>query len=581
MNKSKNKENYKKLKIYALSEKKFLSIGFVFSFSRTILEIIGPMIIGYIINNILKSDMDRGNFRKVALLLSLYFLIFVLSGVLLNRSRVYFQIASNKIAAKVQKDVYDKVSSFPISYFDTLPAGKIASRITNDTNKLKIMFQLLFSDILNSLILIVGLYITLVFTDTIAALMLLILMPFVFIIFKSYLNNTYAYTKDIKIYTADINAKINEYIQNMEVIQAFNKENFIFKKFESINRKIFDLNIKLSKLRSYSGYRAMDIIQFLAIIIVLIYFGIGSITKVYLVTIGSLYMAIDYTSKIFNNMNAIIMRFGDVEDALSSANHIFELLEMKSMDKLENKKINLSRDIYFDDIYFSYDKEDVIKGLSFKVNKGSSVAFVGQTGSGKSTLINLLLNFYSPRKGKILIGDTDISKINKDFLRKDMAVVLQDAFLFKASIKENISLGEEFTDKEIINSLKKVGGEKLLNRGIESEILENGSNLSQGEKQLISFARAYIRDPKILILDEATSNIDTETENIIQDGINKLKKNRTTFIVAHRLSTIKNVDKIIVLSHGKILESGNHEQLMIKNGAYKKMYLKQMKEKEK
>ncbi|MDU5503557.1 MAG: ABC transporter ATP-binding protein [Anaerococcus vaginalis] len=581
MNKSKNKENYKKLKIYALSEKKFLSVGFVFSFSRTILEIIGPMIIGYIINNILKSDMDRGNFRKVALLLSLYFLIFVLSGVLLNRSRVYFQIASNKIAAKVQKDVYDKVSSFPISYFDTLPAGKIASRITNDTNKLKIMFQLLFSDILNSLILIVGLYITLLFTDTIAALMLLILMPFVFIIFKSYLNNTYAYTKDIKIYTADINAKINEYIQNMEVIQAFNKENFIFKKFESINRKIFDLNIKLSKLRSYSGYRAMDIIQFLAIIIVLIYFGIGSITKVYLVTIGSLYMAIDYTSKIFNNMNAIIMRFGDVEDALSSANHIFELLEMKSMDKLENKKINLSQDIYFDDIYFSYDKEDVIKGLSFKVNKGSSVAFVGQTGSGKSTLINLLLNFYSPRKGKILIGDTDISKVNKDFLRKDMAVVLQDAFLFKASIKENISLGEEFTDKEIINSLKKVGGEKLLNRGIESEILENGSNLSQGEKQLISFARAYIRDPKILILDEATSNIDTETENIIQDGINKLKKNRTTFIVAHRLSTIKNVDKIIVLSHGKILESGNHEQLMIKNGAYKKMYLKQMKEKEK
>lgn len=580
MNKSKNKENYKKLKIYALSEKKFLSVGFVFSFSRTILEIIGPMIIGYIINNILKSDMDRGNFRKVALLLSLYFLIFVLSGVLLNRSRVYFQIASNKIAAKVQKDVYNKVSSFPISYFDTLPAGKIASRITNDTNKLKIMFQLLFSDILNSLILIVGLYITLLFTDTIAALMLLILMPFVFIIFKSYLNNTYAYTKDIKIYTADINAKINEYIQNMEVIQAFNRENFIFKKFESINRKIFDLNIKLSKLRSYSGYRAMDIIQFLSIIIVLIYFGIGSITKIYLVTIGSLYMAIDYTSKIFNNMNAIIMRFGDVEDALSSANHIFELLEMKSMDKLENKKINLSQDIYFDDIYFSYDKEDVIKGLSFKVNKGSSVAFVGQTGSGKSTLINLLLNFYSPRKGKILIGDTDISKINKDFLRKDMAVVLQDAFLFKASIKENISLGEEFTDKEIINSLKKVGGEKLLDKGIESEILENGSNLSQGEKQLISFARAYIRDPKILILDEATSNIDTETENIIQDGINKLKNNRTTFIVAHRLSTIKNVDKIIVLSHGKILESGNHEQLMIKNGAYKKMYLKQMKEKE-
>ena len=220
----------------------------------------------------------------------------------------------------------------------------------------------------------------------------------------------------------------------------------------------------------------------------------------------------------------------------------------------------------------------MIKDLSFKVKSGSSIAFVGQTGSGKSTLINLLLNFYSPRKGKITIGDVDINKIDRNKLREDMAVVLQDAFLFKDTIKENIKMGEYFSDKEVINSLKKVGGEKLLQRGIDSMLLENGSNLSQGEKQLIAFARAYIRDPKILILDEATSNIDTETENIIQNGINELKKDRTTFIVAHRLSTIKNVDKILVLSHGKIIEAGNHDQLMNKNGIYKKMYLKQIKE---
>lgn len=578
MNNLSKKESYNRLKNYALNEKKYLFIGFIFSFFRTILEIIGPMIIAYLINNVLKNKMTDKDVKLISLLLALYFIVFIVTGILLNRSRVYFQISANKIASRVQKDVYDKVSTFPISYFDNLPSGKIASRITNDTNKLKTMFQLLFSDIINSLILIIGLYITLLFTDTIAALMLLILMPIVYIIFKTYLNKTYAYTKEIKIYTADINAKINEYIQNMEIIQVFNREGFIFKKFDKINKKIYDINIELSKLRSYSGYRAMDIIQFLAIIIVLIYFGLGSITKIYLVTVGSLYMAIDYTTKIFNNINTIIMRFGDVEDAFSSANHIFELLEMDSMEKLEEKNIDLKSDINFDNIYFSYSNEDVIKDLSFKVKSGSSIAFVGQTGSGKSTLINLLLNFYSPRKGKITIGDVNINKIDRNKLREDMAVVLQDAFLFKDTIKENIKMGESFSDKEVINSLKKVGGEKLLQRGIDSMLLENGSNLSQGEKQLIAFARAYIRDPKILILDEATSNIDTETENIIQKGINELKKDRTTFIVAHRLSTIKNVDKILVLSHGKIIEDGNHDQLMNKNGIYKKMYLKQIKE---
>lgn len=578
MNNLSKKESYNRLKNYAINEKKYLFIGFIFSFFRTILEIIGPMIIAYLINNVLKNKMTDKDIKLISLLLALYFIVFIVTGILLNRSRVYFQISANKIASRVQKDVYDKVSTFPISYFDNLPSGKIASRITNDTNKLKTMFQLLFSDIINSLILIIGLYITLLFTDTIAALMLLIVMPIVYIIFKTYLNKTYAYTKEIKIYTADINAKINEYIQNMEIIQVFNREGFIFKKFDKINKKIYDINIELSKLRSYSGYRAMDIIQFLAIIIVLIYFGLGSITKIYLVTVGSLYMAIDYTTKIFNNINTIIMRFGDVEDAFSSANHIFELLEMDSMKKLEEKNIDLKSDINFDNIYFSYSNEDVIKDLSFKVKSGSSIAFVGQTGSGKSTLINLLLNFYSPRKGKITIGDVDINKIDRNKLREDMAVVLQDAFLFKDTIKENIKMGEYFSDKEVINSLKKVGGEKLLQRGIDSMLLENGSNLSQGEKQLIAFARAYIRDPKILILDEATSNIDTETENIIQNGINELKKDRTTFIVAHRLSTIKNVDKILVLSHGKIIEAGNHDQLMNKNGIYKKMYLKQIKE---
>lgn len=574
----KNRKSYQRLKEYASNEKRSLIEGFIFSFSRTILEILGPMIIAYILNNLISKDMSIDNIKKIGMFLLLYFLIYLSISFLLNKARILFEKSANKIALVIQKDIYNKVQNFPISYFDQLPSGKISSRITNDANKLKTMFQLLLSDIVPSAILVVGLYTTILLTNKIAALMLLILFPVVLLIFKTYLDKTYFYTSQIKRYTADVNAKINEYIQNMEIIQAFNQEETISNKFDNTNKKIYDINMNLSKLRSYSGYRAMDILNYMATVVVIIYFAVGSITGKYAVTIGSLYMVIDYTSKLFNNMTTIIMRFGDVEDALSSADHIFDIIDMDSMEYLPEKLNEIDGDIEFKDVSFAYKDEDVLKNISFLVKTNQSQAFVGQTGSGKSTIINLLLNFYSPRLGKITIDGQDISRVNRDSLRKDMAVVLQDAFLFKSSIKENISLGEKFSDNEIIDSLKAVGGDRLIKKGIDSEVHENGSNLSQGEKQLISFARAYIRDPKVLILDEATSNIDTETEKIIQNGINKLKENRTTFIIAHRLSTIKEVDNIIVLSYGKIIEEGNHEQLMKLNGYYKKMYEKQIKD---
>lgn len=574
----KNRRSYQRLKEYASNEKKSLIEGFIFSFTRTILEILGPMIIAYILNNLISKDMSIDNIKKIGMFLLLYFLIYLSISFLLNKARILFEKSANKISLVIQKDIYNKVQNFPISYFDQLPSGKISSRITNDVNKLKTMFQLLLSDIVPSAILVVGLYTTILLTNKIAALMLLILFPVVLLIFKTYLDKTYFYTSQIKRYTADVNAKINEYIQNMEIIQAFNQEETISNKFDNTNKKIYDINMNLSKLRSYSGYRAMDILNYMATVVVIIYFAVGSITGKYAVSIGSLYMVIDYTSKLFNNMTTIIMRFGDVEDALSSADHIFDIIDMDSIEYLPEKLNEIDGDIEFKDVSFAYKDEDVLKNISFLVKSNQSQAFVGQTGSGKSTIINLLLNFYSPRLGKITIDGQDISRVNRDSLRKDMAVVLQDAFLFKSSIKENISLGEKFSDNEIIDSLKVVGGDRLIKKGIDSEVHENGSNLSQGEKQLISFARAYIRDPKVLILDEATSNIDTETEKIIQNGINKLKENRTTFIIAHRLSTIKEVDNIIVLSYGKIIEEGNHEQLMKLNGYYKKMYEKQIKD---
>lgn len=567
------------LKNYALNEKTSFIKGFVLSLANTILELISPLIIGYIINNVLKTGMTDADFTLIAKYLGLYLIINLSASFFLNRAFVTFQIASNNIAYTMQNDVYNKVNSFPISYFDNLPAGKISSRITNDTNKVKLLFKLIITDITTSSILALGLAITIFITNPIAGLMLIPLSPIVYIIYKSYTSYTRKYTGEIRKNTSEINAQINEYIQNMEVIQVFNKEDYIKDKFDQTNNRIFSLSKELAKIRSYSGYRAMDIVSYLASLIILIYFGLGQITDYYTVSIGSLYVIFEYTTRLFNEIRFIIMRTGEVNESMASANHIFELLKLDSQDKLSGRIDDIDKEIVFEDVRFSYIQgEEVIKGISFNVSPGDSVAFVGQTGSGKSTLINLLLNFYSPQSSKIMIGDSDISKIDRDELRRDMAVVLQDAFLFKGDIAENIALGFEYSDKEIKDALSAVGGQRLIKKGIHTKVMESGSNLSQGEKQLISFARAYIRNPKILILDEATSNIDTETEAIIQEGINKLKENRTTFIIAHRLSTIKDVDNIIVLSYGEIVEMGKHDKLMKSGGYYKQMYDKQIKE---
>ncbi len=567
----------RKLIQYAKDEKRNLSIGLILSIIRTGMEIIGPLIIGFILNNHIKLGLKRDDFISIALLLLAYLLVYLLSGLFSNLALISFEKSANNIAFSVQKEVYNHISKLPISYFDNLPAGSIVSRITNDTNNLKIMFRLILADLATSTIMIISIYSMIIITNWPVAIMLLILLPLIYIIFKDLRLKTRKFTTLNRNYIGDINSSINENIQNMEIIQAFNKEDYIKDEFDKINNKIFMTNLEMTKVRSYGGYRAIDIVAYIGTVIVLLYFGIGKITNIYLVSIGSLYITIDYVTKIFNNIQTFVTRFGEFEQSYASASHIFDLLKLETMEDLPGELSKVEGNVRFDNVYFAYDKEDVLRGVDFEVNSGETIAFVGSTGSGKSTIINLLLNFYSPRVGSIYLDGINIKDVNKHSLREQMAVVLQDAFIFETDIEDNIKLNrDEFSERDVKKALIDVGGESLVKRGIKQRIFEKGNNLSQGEKQLISFARAYIRNPKILILDEATSNVDTDTEKLIQRGIKKLKENRTTFIIAHRLSTIKDVDKIVVLNKGKIIERGNHESLMAKEGFYKSMYDEQV-----
>ena len=562
-----------KLFYYMKLEKLYLGLGIVFSTIRTFLEMLGPFIIGYILDNLIVKDISSIDILEIVKYLLLYLAVYILTGIILNLTTLSFQKAANNITLRIQKDVYKKVSAFPISYFDSLNAGSIVSRITNDTNRLKRMFSLVLSDIFTSSMMAVGIFIVLLVNNWVPALLIATLFPLIALIFIDLRKKTSLYTREVRKNVSILNAKINENIQNMEVINSFNKEDYIKEEFDEYNDKIFKTQLKHSKLRSYSGYRAIDSLAYVATILILLYFGLRKIKGLYPVSVGSLYIVLDYSQKIFNNLNRVVTRYTEFEQAYASGRHALEILKLDEEVDSNNELTQNNGSVSFDSVSFAYDKKYVLEDINLDVKSGKTVAFVGQTGSGKSTIINLLLNFYTPQKGRIYLDGTDISKVSKDSLRREMAVVLQDSFIFKGTIKDNICLEEDFSDSQVESSLRDLGADILLKKGIHTELLEKANNLSAGEKQLISFARAYIRNPKILILDEATSNIDTESEILIQKAIEKLKENRTTFMIAHRLSTIKDADEIIVLQNGKIISRGSHEYLLENSSYYHKLYL--------
>lgn len=560
---------------YTLKFKKPILIGLFLLTLSVLTDLSGPFIARHIIDNYMIPDNLL--FEPLMILLIIYITLEVSTATLRYFMYINLQIGANRIIQKLRIDVFGHIQKMPINYFDNLPAGKIVARVTNDTEAIRNLFSQVMVQFSMSAISITGVYVALFILNWRMAIIALAVIPIVYVWMISYRKFASKYNHVVRTKIADINAMINESINGMTIIQAFKREQQMKKEFAEMNDEHYEYQRKLLFLDSGTAFNLVNVLRLTILTIFIFYFGTQSITTTELITAGTLYAFVDYTTRLFNPIVNIVNQFSQMERSLVAGSRVFELMDQNGEDVSEVSIPRYEGNVTFNNVSFAYnDNEYVLKNISFEAKKGETVALVGHTGSGKSSIMNLLFRFYDPQKGKILIDGKDVTKIPRQTIREHMGIVLQDPYLFTGTIATNVSLNDPRITRETVEkALEAVGGERVLKnleKGIDEPVIEKGSTLSSGQRQLISFARALAFDPAILILDEATSNIDTETEEIIQHAMDVLKKGRTTFIIAHRLSTIKNADQILVLDRGEVVEKGTHEELIALGGRYETMY---------
>ena len=510
-------------------------------------------------------------------LLIYYFSLFVISAIFGYGQYFYLQKAANRIIQKMRTDIFLHIQTLPIRYFDDLPAGKVVARITNDTEAIRELYVAVLANFFTGFIYIIGIYVAMFVLDVKLALFCMLLLPIMFIWMIVYRKFASKYNRVIRSKVSELNGMINESIQGMTIIQAFRREKQMSKEFEDLNETHFRYEKKLLTLDALSSHNVVGVLRNFVFVGFIWYFGSDALGAHSVITMGVLYAYVDYINRLFNPVTNIVTQFSNLESALIAGERVFRLLDEKGEEVSAERIPRYKGNVNFNHVYFGYkENEYVLKDIHFEAKQGETIALVGHTGSGKSSIMNILFRFYDCNKGEILIDGKNIQEIPKQTLRDHMGIVLQDPYLFTGTILSNVSLNDPRISREKAEAaLKAVGADRVLKnleKGYDEPVVEKGSTLSSGQRQLISFARALAFDPAILILDEATSSIDTETEAIIQEAMDVLKKGRTTFIIAHRLSTIKNADQILVLDRGTIVERGNHDELMEKRGKYYQMY---------
>ena len=563
---------------YMKKAKRSYIIGFVFSLLNVGLGVAGVYVLSKVFDGI-TGDLTRQIILKSLIVIAGYGLILLCSGISNYIRNIYLVKGANEVYVRIQMQVYDHIQSLPIKYFDNMPAGSVVSRITSDVNQIRTFFVSTFVQILIIVLKIIFSYIVLFYVDVRFGLFMLTLFPVMFIVLKIYNKLSIDSIKGYRRKFSQSNGIINENYQNLEIIKAFNKEKESIEDWNKHNEERYKYWKRLNLVDSLLLHNITGVFRIVIFIGIVYYYSYSHFNNVYGITLGMVYLFINYTTDIIYRIADFTMGISNYIRAQGAAINIQEILKLEiEEDKVsEVVEEDFRGNIKFENVSFSY-KDDfyVLRDLNLEIKENQTVAFVGHTGSGKSTIMNLIVKFYSATKGNVLINGRNINDYSKEYLREKTAIVLQDSFLFEGTLLENITTSND--EKIAREALSRVGGDFILeNRSLDSKVEVGGSNFSTGEKQLICLARALAKDPKILILDESTANIDSETEQNVSRAIEELKQGRTTLIIAHRLSTIKNADMIYVLRKGKVIENGTHEQLLSLNGSYKKMYETQVK----
>lgn len=553
---------------------KWISIlALVFIFATTLVTTTLPLLARYFIDHFISRYQIMTGFY----VLIMYYALFLLRVLFTFLGQYSFARVAHSIVHDLRQESFENIEHLGMVYFDQTPAGAIVSRLTNDTQAVADMFSSIFSSFLGSVFILVVTLVTMFSLNWRLTSLIVLFLPVMLSSILLYQRLSNRLLKLVRSKLSDLNVKLSESIEGMRIIQAFGQENRLIKEFETINSEHLDYTVRYLNINSLFLRPAMSLLKILAYAVILAYFGFT--WQIAGVTAGVMYAFVQYINQLFNPLIDLMQNYSVLQTSMVAADRVFEIMDCKDYEpKQTNLPLKITDGkIEFRHVSFSYDgKHDILKDISFSVKQGETIAFVGATGSGKSSIINLFLRFYEFERGEILIDNQNIKDYGQAELRRNVGLVLQDPFLYHGTIASNIKMYQENLGREeIIEAAKFVDAHDFISRlpaNYDSPVTERGATFSSGQRQLLAFARTIASKPKILILDEATANIDSETEELIQASLRKMRQGRTTIAIAHRLSTIQDANCIYVMEQGRIIESGTHEELLTLNGTYYKMY---------